>query len=116
MTKHLDIAGGDSVLSTDCPCNNGCSVVVPDLLAMITTVNQVWKLPESCMLRTVYGMDSNIMESSLPVVYTTPNMPWFLKALNGKTNNDIELRVCCTLSPTSEEIPLDILLRYILSN
>ena len=111
--------GGNEELTAninDCPCNTGSSVhgvVVPDfvdndyycesgpgdLTGILYVEDILWD-----------GQQCNEIESTC---CTTPNMPWFLKTLNEETNDDIELRVCCTLSPTSEEIPLDIIEIYI---
>ena len=56
------------------------------------------------------GQQCNGIESTC---CTTPNMPWFLKTFNEETNDDIELRVCASSSPTSEETLLDIIEIYI---
>ena len=41
-------------------------------------------------------------------------MPWFLKALNDTTTNDLELRVCSSYGlPDEEGSPLDIIELYV---
>ena len=43
-----------------------------------------------------------------------PKMPWFIKALNETTNEDIEIRMCGSEDPsTDEDTPLDIIEVYI---
>ena len=45
---------------------------------------------------------------------TNPNMPWFIKALNETTTEDIELRMCGSEDPSNDEdTPLDIIELYI---
>ena len=44
---------------------------------------------------------------------TNPKMPWFIKALNVTTNDDIELRVCSNQGYPDEDTPLDIIELYI---
>ena len=86
-------AGGDDDFeagSDDCPCNTGNSVVVPDFVGneyycesgnadsqfgILLVEDILWD-----------GQQCNGLESTC---CTTPNMPWFLKTLNEKTNDDI---------------------------
>ena len=45
---------------------------------------------------------------------TNPKMPWFIKALNETTTEDIELRMCGSENPfNNEDTPLDIIELYI---
>ena len=45
---------------------------------------------------------------------TNPKMPWFIKTLNATTTEDIELRMCGSEDPSSDEdTPLDIIELYI---
>ena len=45
---------------------------------------------------------------------TNPNQPWFNKALNAITNEEIELRVCGNQGPTGDEdTPLEVIELYI---
>ena len=45
---------------------------------------------------------------------TNPKMPWFIKALNETTTEDIELRMCGSEDPSSDEdTPLDIIELYV---
>ena len=110
-------AGGYSEFSTDslhCPCNSGSSAFVPDFVGNDyycesgNRNNQFDILLVEDILWD--GQQCNSIESTC---CTNPNMPWFLKTLNEETNDDIELRDCASLSPTSEETPLDIIEIYI---
>ena len=110
--------GGYSELlanSNNCPCNTGNGVVVPDFVGndyYCESGNSELNHQNILYVEDILwdGQQCNGTES---LCCTTPNMPWFLKTLNEETNDDIELRVCCTLTPTSEEIPLDIIEIYI---
>ena len=42
-----------------------------------------------------------------------PKMPWFFKALNDITSDDIELRVCSDFGLHDEGTPLDIIELYV---
>ena len=44
---------------------------------------------------------------------TNPKMPWFIKALNETTTENIELRMCGSENPSDEDTPLDIIELYI---
>ena len=44
---------------------------------------------------------------------TNPKMPWFIKALNETTPEDIELKVCGSESPNNEDTPVDIIELYV---
>ena len=98
--------------SDDCPCNKGSSVVVPDFVG-----NDYYCESGPGQSGILYvedilwdGQQCNGIESTC---CTNPNMPWFLKTLNEETNDDIELRDCSNIPPTSEETPLDIIEIYI---
>ena len=105
-----------NVIQYSCPCNNGSTGTTVPIFVGID-----------------YYCESGVSQNANKILYsndplwdgqqcngnerpccTNPKMPWFIKALNETTTEDIELRMCGSENPSNDEdTPLDIIELYI---
>ena len=116
--KHIwsySVGRFESQLSNGCPCNNGSTGFIPSFVGedyycesgnsgnniqhILYANDPLWD-----------GKNCNGLEGTC---CTNPKMPWFYKALNDATSDDLELRVCSDFGLHDEGTPLDIIELYV---
>ena len=101
--------------SSGCPCNNGSTGFIPSFVgddyyceSAASDVFAQFVLYANDPLWD--GKSCNGLENTC---CANPKLPWFFKALNDTTTDDIELRVCSSYGLPDEGSPLDIIELYV---
>ena len=100
-----------------CPCNNGSyGTTVPGFVGNDyycesgLPAGQHW---QSVLYSNDTLWDGQQCNGNEGPCCTNPRMPWFIKALNETTTEDIELRMCSSEVPSNEDTPLEVIELYV---
>uniref|UniRef100_A0A1X7VJ85 Uncharacterized protein n=1 Tax=Amphimedon queenslandica TaxID=400682 RepID=A0A1X7VJ85_AMPQE len=113
------VAGQTSSVSTNldsnCPCNNGSTVKVPDFIGEHYYCESGNNSPETSNSKFYPdplwdGKDCPSVESPC---CTSENLPWFHRVYDASSSSDIELRVCRSAGQSKEDILIELYEIYI---
>ena len=105
-----------NVIPYSCPCNiNSTGTTVPIFVGIdYYCESGVSQNPNKILYTNDPLWDGQKCNGNEGPCCTNPKMPWFIKALNETTTEDIELRMCGSENPSNDEdTPLDIIELYI---
>ena len=99
-----------------CPCNTNSTAQVPPYIGSDyyceTGSNQLNGVPSGFFPNDPLWDGKQCVGEEAPCC-THPNMPWFIKTLGETTPEDIQLRLCISASPISEETLLQLVSLYV---
>ena len=112
------ILGDDLLRPYNCPCNSDSSgTSVPEWVSS-DYYCESGLYPSQFQQKVLHSndilWDGQQCNGNEGLCCTNPKMPWFIKAFNKTTTEDIELRMCGSEDPLNDEdTPLDIIELYI---